>query len=379
MSWYFVFVRLQHFIKLPACNGSVSSGVVSFGNYRPRKAPGSFLRSDSYRPCNRTEKVLRYDSPSAPPRPFSSPVHFQLLAGQATAEALVRAKLLSASLSADTHIQTIVQCVVTIQTDCKVHFRVPLWALGRNDFVPDPRSIFSQCRAELVEQESGRNRAWREFLLETLLQLLSLLLNIPPPIPLNYHPQSKSSRFYSPDSERFYNPADAPFRSPSPIEDFVSIMAASSLPPPVQELLSRICRERGLDLPEPDILNMLIARGEGPSLDILQKISAWPQRIRSLSGFIVHMAKKECSSGMDISSPSSQNCCSGPGPRSCNTLFVDVGSSSQSCKKAGTEMTSPLLDAFGELEFKKNLERNSEKAHVYHCHVALDGSFTFKV
>ncbi|XP_058074194.1 probable RNA-dependent RNA polymerase 5 isoform X2 [Magnolia sinica] len=170
----------------------------------------------------------------------------------------------------------------------------------------------------------------------------------------------------SPNSQKpSSNPSHALCRSAGPIPYLKTIMAALSLPPSVEEMLQRICRERSLPLPEPMALEKLCSLGQGPSLDILQEISR-AREIRNLTAFIIHMAGKASQTEPareSVCTPGPQNSFSGHRqyknePRSSpvspkNPRADEASSSLVSPKKPWTQIRSPHLQALGELEFDK--------------------------
>ncbi|XP_034699033.1 probable RNA-dependent RNA polymerase 5 isoform X1 [Vitis riparia] len=187
-----------------------------------------------------------------------------------------------------------------------------------------------------------------------------------------------------------------------------------SLPHSVEQMLQRICTEQQQPPPEAHTRRNLASLGEESALELLRKISHL--KIRNLSALISYMVGKAAQGDAASHSPTPKHLISSP---------------SSTPKKARRQASSPQLVALGELEFRKaflilsyigdkrpedllsaeeilklknlpmgvfetevwnNLGRkfikeedrqrsfdwDSDKTHIYHCHVSPDGSYRFK-
>ncbi|XP_042417528.1 probable RNA-dependent RNA polymerase 5 isoform X2 [Zingiber officinale] len=203
------------------------------------------------------------------------------------------------------------------------------------------------------------------------------------------------------------------------------------LPRSVEELLHRICVEQSLLQPDPGARRALADLGEAAALDVLMQMSG--RRIRNFSGFILYMANNFRPIPTQESFADTLPSGSSSPLRSCGVCseeslqsdprYVAPSSSGQSI--------SPQLIALGQLEFRKaflilsylgrykleetisvefikqiqwlNMDQfesvvweelrskciplldrrkssdwDSSKAHIYHCHVDLEGHLIFK-
>ncbi|XP_062149198.1 probable RNA-dependent RNA polymerase 5 isoform X1 [Alnus glutinosa] len=201
-----------------------------------------------------------------------------------------------------------------------------------------------------------------------------------------------------------------------------------ALPDKVEQLLQKICREQNQAPPNADVRQKLASLGEEAALDILRVISASVIR-KSLGGFIVHMIDKASSQRLAPVSP--LRTASSP---SRPTFSPPQGNlrGSPSSSLSSKSAVSPKLAAWGELEFPKaflilsyigenqledinisadeirslkhlgmidfeervwealghkyihkedrrmTLDWDEKKTHLYHCHVSLDGKYSFK-
>nr|XP_018676824.1 PREDICTED: probable RNA-dependent RNA polymerase 5 isoform X2 [Musa acuminata subsp. malaccensis] len=201
------------------------------------------------------------------------------------------------------------------------------------------------------------------------------------------------------------------------------------LPSAAEDLIERICREKSLLPPDPVARKALAGLGEAAALDVVRKVSS--RRTKNLSAPIMYMASRpdaaqastHASACFPHSPSSGPNSVAAEEPHSCTPRFEGSLPSGQ--------MASPQLVALGRLEFRKaflilsyigrnkleemisvdfiekiqlwpmkqfelevwkevgskciseldrrkNMDWDSGKAHVYHCHVDLERNFTFK-
>ncbi|XP_052180975.1 probable RNA-dependent RNA polymerase 5 [Diospyros lotus] len=213
------------------------------------------------------------------------------------------------------------------------------------------------------------------------------------------------------------------------------------LPAAVESMLRQICEQQRLPMPDAHIRRILAELGEERSLSILRKIST--QKIyKSLSGFIMHLAREEDRAPTEqsvIQSPPvwNSNCHRSPvkspnGFSSCsripkgpmhspysssdtantpNLSFQTLALSELEFRKAFLLLSyfgrnklenhvsandilslkdlpmftfeSKVWDAYGrkfceEADRRKYLDWDSGRTHIYHCHVYHDGSYGFK-
>lgn len=208
-----------------------------------------------------------------------------------------------------------------------------------------------------------------------------------------------------------------------------NFMASSSsskvnLPPSVEEMLDKICRDQNVDPADYLARKTLSSLDEAHSLDTLQKISNIKIK-KSLSCLIMHLVCK------DAGSKNENGCSQGRRSPASVSCQYETNSTASSPKRPLGQMTSPQLLALGELEFRKaflilsylgknrledvlkkdeiqrmnhlpmacveeevwkafgrhslcdedrrnKVDWNSDKTHLYYCHVDPDGSITFK-
>ncbi|URE46877.1 RNA-dependent RNA polymerase [Musa troglodytarum] len=201
------------------------------------------------------------------------------------------------------------------------------------------------------------------------------------------------------------------------------------LPSAVEDLIERISREKSLLPPDPVARKALAGLGEAAAMDVLRKVASC--RIKNLSALIMYMASRpdaaqastHASACFPHSPTSGPNSAAAEEPHACTPRFEGSLPSGQTA--------SPQLVALGRLEFRKaflilsyigrnkleemisvdfiekiqlwpmkqfesevweevgskciseldrrkNMDWDSGKAHVYHCHVDLERNFTFK-
>eukprot|EP00268_Persea_americana_P063087 TRINITY_DN8145_c0_g1_i6.p1 TRINITY_DN8145_c0_g1~~TRINITY_DN8145_c0_g1_i6.p1 ORF type:complete len:976 (-),score=152.62 TRINITY_DN8145_c0_g1_i6:356-3283(-) len=120
------------------------------------------------------------------------------------------------------------------------------------------------------------------------------------------------------------------------------------LPPSVEEMIQKICREQFLPSPDHIARGKLFSLGQERSLKLLKEISS-SKKIHNLSALIMYIAKRDDNASNRGSACSSDSLFN---PASENIQY-ESGSSRSSPKKPRTQIASPQMLALGEFEFRK--------------------------
>ncbi|RWW09881.1 hypothetical protein BHE74_00012896 [Ensete ventricosum] len=137
------------------------------------------------------------------------------------------------------------------------------------------------------------------------------------------------------------------------------------LPSAVEDLIEWICREKSLLPPDPVARKALAGLGEAAAVDVLRKVASC--RIKNLSALIMYMASRP-----DAAQASTH-------ASACFTHSSSAGGKLRflALEKAFHGYTATPNDfSFSGLQ---NMDWDSGKAHVYHCHIDLERNITFKV